>query len=112
MRKVLSLAVIAMFLVVGFGVQGAVASQKSKSPKLTRWHGTIVRINKDESSLDVRRKGNERTIHYDSSTTWTTGDGSTSIQLSDVKEGDDAVCIGKFNEKKQFVATQINVRPK
>jgi hypothetical protein len=112
MKRVLGLAVIAVFLVVGFGLQGAVAKQKSSNPKLVRWHGTIVRMNKDESTLDVRRGSNTRTVHYDSSTMWTTGDGSKSIELSSVKEGDDAVCLGTFNEKKQYVATQINVRPK
>jgi len=113
MKKVLGLAVLGVFLAVGIGVQGAVAKEKAAAgPKLTRWHGTIVRINRDKSTLDVSRKSMMRTIHFDESTKWTTSTGNKPLDVKDVKEGDDAVCLGNFNEKKEFVATQINVRPK
>jgi hypothetical protein len=112
MKKVLGLAVIAVFLVVGFGLQGAVAQEKSSAPKQARWHGTIVRINKDKSTVDVNRHNMMKTIHYDASTKWTSGAGNNMISIDDVKEGDDAYCLGTYNEKKEFVATQINVRPK
>jgi len=74
-----------------------------------RWHGIIVRINKDQSTLDVRKGNIEKKIHFDSSTKWTRG--TKTIDMSEFKEGADVICLGTF-EKGNVVmnATRIDLR--
>jgi hypothetical protein len=83
-------------------------AKKAASAKEFRWHGRIVRSNKDMSTLDVRKGHIERVVHYDTSTKWTKG--AEAIQPSDVKDGDDVIVLGYFNEKKELVATRIDLR--
>jgi hypothetical protein len=83
--------------------------KKAKSASEIRWHGTIVRIDKAASFMDVRKGTTERRIHYDDSTKWTKG--KAGIQSSDVKEGDDVITLSKSNEKKELVATRIDLQP-
>ena len=46
--------------------------EKAEKTKLGRWEGIVTGTHKDKSTLVVRRhNGFERTIHYDSSTQWT-----------------------------------------
>src|SRR2546428_5548704 len=54
--------------------QGAPAPAKAEKPaKQARYEGIVVRSNKDESTLTVRKMGSvdQTTVHYDSSTQWT-----------------------------------------
>ncbi len=86
-------------------------SQEKKEPaaaKELRWHGIIVRINKDESTLDVRKGATERKIHFDSSTKWTQG--TKTVDMSEFKEGSDVICLGSADEKGEFHATRIDLR--
>ena len=48
------------------------APAKEKVAKEGRWEGHVVRSNKDQSSLTVRKVGSadEKTVMYDSSTRW------------------------------------------
>jgi len=73
-----------------------------------RWHGTLVRFNKDASTLDVRKGDIERRIYYDSSTVWTKG--TKAVEMSEIKEGSDVICQGKTDEKGEFHATRIDLR--
>jgi hypothetical protein len=79
-----------------------------------RWHGTIVRWSKDNSTLAVRKGNVTKTIHYDSSTQWTQSEGGKArpAQTSEFNEGSDVICIGKAGEKGSFVATRIDLRTK
>jgi hypothetical protein len=86
-------------------------SQEKKAPaaaKELRWHGIIIRINKDESTLDVRKANVERKIHFDSSTKWTQG--TKTVDMSEFKEGSDVICLGSADEKGEFRATRIDLR--
>ena len=48
------------------------AQEKAEKAKSGRWEGIVTGSHKDKSTLIVRRRdGFERTIHYDSSTQWT-----------------------------------------
>jgi hypothetical protein len=76
--------------------------------KEARWHGLIVRMSTDESYLDVRKGSIEKRIHFDSSTKWTMG--KKPAEMSAFKEGTDVICLGHFDEKKEFVATRIDLR--
>ncbi len=110
MRKVLIFLLAGAFVVLGMGAGGA-AKEKKEKPAATsevRWHGSIVRSNKDLSTLDVRKGQITKTIHYDSSTKWTKG--TSTIDPGQVKDGDQVICLGKYDEKNEFHATRIDLR--
>jgi len=81
-----------------------------------RWDGTVVRHNSDKSTLDVRKRGStvEKTIHYDSSTKWTSQEHGSKkfndIDASQVKDGDRVICKGMLDDKGDFHATMISKR--
>ncbi len=81
-----------------------------------RWEGTVVRHNSDKSTLDVRKRGStlEKTIHYDSSTKWTSQEHGSKkvndIDASQVKDGDRVICFGTLDDKGDFHATMISKR--
>jgi hypothetical protein len=81
---------------------------KAKAPAEARWSGVIVRLNKDTSTVTVRKGHIEKIIHYDSSTKWTKGTGD--VEQSQFSEGSRVICMGKYNEKKEFIASRIDLR--
>lgn len=96
--------------------QGSGGSGPAKAPTPARWEGIIIRSSSDQSTLTVRKRSSrmEKTIHYDSSTEWTSaGHGSKTfnkITRADVKDGDRVICIGIYDEKGEFLATFISKR--
>ena len=112
MNKVIVILLAAVFAAAGLTTQKATAQEtqekKATAVKAARWHGRIVRINKDQSTLDVRRQGIMKTIYYDSSTKWTQG--GKILEMSGFKEEDDVICTGTYDEKGKFHATQIDLR--
>jgi hypothetical protein len=111
------MVLIAVFAAIGLAAQGSMAKEKkakTASTKEARWHGMIVRSDKDASTLTVRRRGQtvEKIIHYDSSTKWTTSKGQKAIDASAVKDGDEVICLGKYDDKNEFQATKIDLRAK
>ena len=115
-RVVLCLAVVGVMF-AGYGVRTAVAQEKMETKekaatteKQVRWHGIIVRINKDESSMDVRKGNVERKIYFDSSTQWTKGKEVLS-DMSQFKEGSDVICMTKADAKGKLHATRVQLQP-
>lgn len=119
MKKVATVLVLAVLATLGvFTVQG-VAKEKMKKeassgtcPKgQSRWHGTITRSDKDGKTITVRRKGGqvERIIHYTDDTKWTAG--TSSIEMGQVKDGDDVITCSEVKEKDKFYATRVDKRP-
>jgi len=103
---------ICMGLFFGFLLTLAVATQakaqdksKAKEDRLT---GSIHMINKDTSTVTIRRGNVQRQVVYNADTkiTYRNKPGS----MDDVKEGRRVICLGKFNDKTQLVATRIDVR--
>jgi len=111
MRRAMLYVLFAVFAFAGYGTRLAI-SQEAKPAAQLRWHGTIVRWSKDQSTLDVRKGTVTKTIHYDSSTQWTqTAGGKVKpAEMSAFTEGSDVICIGKADEKGSFIATQIDLR--
>lgn len=115
MKKLLGLLIAGMFV---FAFTASLRAQESapakKAAKEVRWEGNVIRLKTD--SMDVRQVGGttEKTIHFDSSTEWVSqyhGDKTVNkITASDVKEGDRVICVGKYNDKKEFLATTISKR--
>jgi hypothetical protein len=112
MRKFMAVLLLGMFAAIVPAAQNATAqdatAKKGASAKEFRWHGRIVRSNKDLSTLEVRKGHIERVVHYDSETKWTKG--KETIQSSVVKDGDDVIVLGYYNDKKELVATRIDLR--
>ena len=101
-----------VFVTARAGAEQA-AEKKEAEKKENRWQGTVVRINKDESSLDVRggtppSKEFTKKIVYDSSTEWTNL-GKPGKQ-EDVKEGSFVIVLGKNDEKGVLHATRVDLR--
>jgi len=114
MRKVTVILLFAAFAVVGLAAHVAVANGQEKAaaaPKESRWHGQIMRINTNESTMDVRKGDIERKVHFDSSTKWT--EGTKVIDMNEFKVGADVICLGTY-EKGSVVlnATRIDLRKK
>ncbi len=114
MRKLIVILLFVVFAVVGLASHYTVANGQEKAaegPKLSRWHGVIVRINKDKSTMDVRRESMIKTIHYDSSTKWTEAKGTKVIDMSEFKEGSDVICLGTYESGSVVMnAKQIDLR--
>ncbi len=115
MRKVSLMVVMAVFAALAVATQPAVAKEKkakmsSSSTKEARWHGTITRSDKDGKTLTVRRRGQqvEKIIHYNDETKWTQG--TKSIEMSEVKDGDEVICMGRYDGN-DFIATRVDKRP-
>ncbi len=112
MKKSPALVLLALFAVIGLCAARTMAKEKKEkatSPGEFRWHGSVVRSNKDQSTLTVRKGHVERTVHYDSSTQWTKDNNPS--DSSAVKDGDSVIVLGKFDEKKELHATRIEIRP-
>jgi len=117
MKRVMLCLLGALFMFAGYSAQ-AVGTQEqpekkektATAEKQLRWHGIIIRINKDQSSMDVRKGNTERKIYFDSSTQWTKGK-EVLPDMSQFKEGSDVICIGKADEKGQFRATRVQLQP-
>ena len=113
------LLLVAMFASLGLLAaprQGASTQEKAassqKAAKEDRVSGTIIRSNKDKSSLIVRegRSKIERTVVYNASTKWTKG--KESADMNDFKDGTYVICLGKMDEKGELTATRIDFQEK
>jgi hypothetical protein len=117
MRRIVTLAMVILAFVVVLAASGSAQDQGTKTDeskgkmaaaKVARWHGMIVRSNKDDSTLTVRRQNVERKIHYDGSTKWTHL--NKPAEMTDFKDGADVICLGSYDEKGEFHATRIDLR--
>ena len=108
MKKLLALLSIVL---LATGLIGQTkASEKTKE---TKWQGHIVRINKSESTIDIRggQKNldtDQKRIQYDSSTEWTKE--GKPADMSEFKDGAFVIALGHDDEKGVFHATHIDLR--
>ncbi len=117
MKKVATLFVIAVFATLGMlSVQAAAKGKKAAGTGdcvkgQVRWHGTITRSDKDGKTVTVRRRGQqvEKIIHYNDDTKWTQG--TSSVEMSEVKDGDEVITCSEAKEKGTLYATRIDKRP-
>ena len=103
---------ICMGLFFGFLLSLAVATdakaQDKSKGKEDRLSGVVHMINKDTSTVTIRRGNVQRQVVYNSDTKITYRNAAGS--MDEVKEGRRVICLGKFNDKTQLVATRIDVR--
>jgi hypothetical protein len=108
-KQRMTLAMVAMLVLLS-----AVAA----SAQAARIEGIVARSSKEKSTLTVRARSStsydEKLVHYDSSTHFTAqahGDKDMKeIDASQIKDGDRVICLGAYNEKKEFVAAFISKR--
>ena len=86
------------------------ASGGQQKGKEQRWHGLVVRTSEDGMVLTVRRGAIEKAIHVTEDTKWTRQEGNSTVDIekSEVKDGDDVICLGMIGEKGEFVATRVD----
>jgi len=116
MKKVATMLVIVMLASLGaLSVLGLAQGKKETGtgtcPKgQVRWHGTIIRSNKDSKTITVRRRGGtiERVLHYTDNTVWTQV--NKPAQMSDVKDGDDVITCSEVKEKGTLYLTRVDKR--
>jgi hypothetical protein len=104
------LALVVAVLVFFALAMTASAQKKTKQTKEDRISGTIQMINKDTKTITVRTSGNvQRQVVYNDDTKYTKVNkpGGT---LEELKDGTRIICLGKFNDKTQLVATRIDIR--
>jgi hypothetical protein len=82
--------------------------------KETKWQGTVLRIYKDKSTMDIRggetpNATDTRTIAYSSSTQWTKGNKPTA-DMSEIKEGSFVIAVGKVDDKGVLQASRVDLR--
>ena len=114
-RRAMLYLLVAVIALAGYRVRTAVAQEQPAKPATAekpqlRWHGVIIRINKDQSNMDVRKGTVEKKIYFDSSTQWTKGK-EVLPDMSQFKEGSDVICIGKVGAKGEFQATRVQLQP-
>jgi len=108
------MAAVLFMIVVVFAV--SVPGFAKDSAKPARVEGKVVRINQEKSTLTVRvrQTESERTVHHDASTKWVSQYHAdkkvNTIDPSEVKEGDQVICLGSYDDKKEFHATTISKR--
>jgi len=120
MKNLFSLLVVSVmaFSVSVLLVQVAPTQEKmEKTAKQDRWEGDVVRSNKDNSTLTVRKLNStvEKTVKYDSSTRWVSqergSEKATDINASQVKDGDRVIALGTWDKASGALnATTISKR--
>ena len=89
---------------------------EKKAAKAARWDGIVTRVNKDKSTLNVRKVGSsqERTVEYDSSTKWVSQEHGkkkvNDIDADQVKDGDRVITEGTWDKDGVLHATLISKR--
>jgi hypothetical protein len=102
----------AVFAAVPAGTQQAFAETKDGAPKETKWQGHVVRINKDESTMDIRGGSapskEPRKVAFDSSTKWTKL--GKPAEQDEFKEASFVIVLGHLDDKGVLHATRIDLR--
>ena len=84
--------------------------KKTSAKKEDRLSGRIQMVNKDTKTITIRTGGGNvtRQVVYGDDTKFTYRNKSGT--MDDVKDGRRVICLGKYNDKTQLMATRIDVR--
>ena len=100
------LAGVFLFLILA-GMASA-QDQKKTSTKEERLGGTVHTIDKDTSSIIIRKGPVQRRVVYNAETKFTIQNKPGSVD--DVIVGGQVICLGSFNDKSHLLATRVEVR--
>jgi uncharacterized protein (DUF58 family) len=108
--------VVAVLFMVALVFSLSVSGFAQGAAKQARVEGRVVRSSKDKSTLTVHVRNTEtdRIVHYDASTKWVSqyhGEKKVNtIDASEVKDGDQVICLGTNDDKGDFHAATISKR--
>jgi hypothetical protein len=114
---ILSILVLAGAAIAGYPISSQGAQQEKKPTKSeakeAKWQGNIIRINKEESTIDLRggltnNDSDEKKIAYDSATRWTKL--GKPAEQSEFKEGSFIIVLGHVDDKGVLHASRIDLR--
>ena len=97
-----------VFLFLVLAVVANAQDQKKHSAKEDRLSGTVHTIDKDTSSIIIRKGAIQRRIVYNAETKFTIQNKPGSID--DVIVGRQVNCLGSFNDKSHLLATRVQIR--
>jgi hypothetical protein len=106
-------ATLGLFMILLVSLMSTAAPAQGKQDRV---EGSVLRSNTDNSTISVRVRDtdSEKIVHYDSSTKWVSqyhGDKkANTIDASQVKDGDQVICLGTYDDKKEFHANTISKR--
>jgi len=109
------MAAVSFGILLALSLSAAVFAQAG-GDKEGRVEGKVTRSNKDKSTLTVRIRDTnaDKTVHYGPSTKFTSqyhGDEKVNtIDASQIKDGDQVICLGSFDDKGVLEATMISKR--
>jgi hypothetical protein len=109
MKNVVSLLAGVFLLLLSMAAMARAEDLKKAATKEERLSGTVHMIDKDASTIIIRKGADRRTVVYTAETKITIQNKPGS--LDDVIVGRRATCIGTLRET-QFVATRVDVRTK
>lgn len=101
----------AVFAPAGFCQAAPEKKEAPAAKKEAKWQGYVVRVSKDESSIDLRGGPSPskmmRKVSFDSSTEWTKL--GKPAKMDDVKEGSFVIVLGNV-DKGVLHATRVDLR--
>ena len=109
MKELISLLA-SLFLLLSLAAMASPADQKRTSTKEDRLTGTIHMIDKDASTIIIRKGIVERTVVVYNGETQFTIQNKPGGSIDDVIVGSRAICLGTFDSKTQLVATRVEIR--
>ena len=88
----------------------AAVQDKKVTAKPDRVEGSVQSIDKATKTVTIRLRGKTNTVPvvFSDKTMFTFRNKAGS--LDEVKEGRNVICLGKYNDKVQLIATRIDVR--
>jgi hypothetical protein len=95
-------------LLLALAAAGSAADQKKPGAREERLSGTIHMIDKDASTIIIRKGADRQRVVYNAETKFTVEKKPGSVE--DVIVGRQASCIGTLDDKKELLATQIDIR--
>jgi hypothetical protein len=109
MKELMSLlAGVCLFLSLAMASAQGQAKTSTREDRLT---GTVHMVDKDTSTIIIRKGAAQRKVVYNTETKFTIQE-KTQGSIDDVIVGRRAICVGTFNNRTQLVATRVDVRPK
>src|SRR6266436_578615 len=103
---------VGVFLLLSLAVMASAQDQKKTSTKQDRLSGTVHMVDKDASTIIIRKGIVQRTAVIYNAETQFTIQNKPGGSIDDVIVGRQVICLGTFNDKTQLVATRIDVRAK
>ncbi len=112
MRRTFATVAVLLGVVLALSLATQAFAQEKAAPKgkLDRVMGTVQRVDKTASTIEVKDKNNViRVVSFNENTVFTKAH-KPGGSIADLDQGTRVVCVGKFEGQNKLVATKINIR--